>query len=89
MFPKVIASLELGNLNRKKHILTRGIMYLGPASGVLRARVALGSPEAEFGMDDCVAGTPREPGQPPTPSPALKMQHIQTTDEAEGVRYDG
>ena len=89
MFPKVTASLELGNLNRKKHILTRGIMYLGPASGVLRARVALGSPEAEFGMDDCVAGTPREPGQPPTPSPALKMQHIQTTDEEEGVRYDG
>ena len=47
MFPKVIANLELGNLNRKKHILTTGIMFLGPASVVLRARGALGPLEAE------------------------------------------
>lgn len=61
------------------------MMYLGPASVVLRARGALGPLEAERGMDDRVAGTPREPGQPPTPTPALKTQHIQTTDEDEGV----
>lgn len=32
VFYKMIANLELGNLNIREHILTSRVMYLGPGS---------------------------------------------------------